>query len=166
MVMFQVLMMWMSLIRYCQDSKLFMSTNMVCHIICSFWRFPSSLREVKCGDQCFCKFKFQLNLRLPRTNSPGHAVHSVLIGGWNQETDRWHRRLAAFIIQHPPLVGLRVVQQSALVSSVYCDLEKNKQISDCSTDSVYHWIYCLFSLFHVSWNLSFHSIKFLWYFFM
>ncbi len=48
MLMFQVLMMWMSLIRYCQDSRLFMSTNIVCHIICSFCRFPSSLRRVKC----------------------------------------------------------------------------------------------------------------------
>lgn len=45
MVMFQVLMMWMSLIRYCQDSMLFMSTNIVCHIVCSLWRFPSSLRR-------------------------------------------------------------------------------------------------------------------------
>lgn len=47
MVMFHVLIMWMSLIRYCQDSRLFMSTNIVCHIVCSLWRFPSSLRKVK-----------------------------------------------------------------------------------------------------------------------
>lgn len=43
MVRFHVLMMWMSLIRYCQDSRLFMSTNIVCHIVCSLCRFPSSL---------------------------------------------------------------------------------------------------------------------------
>lgn len=69
-------------------------------------------------------------------NSPGHTVHSVLIGGWNQEADRRHRRLAAFIIQHPPLVGLRVVQQSAFISSVHCDLEEDKQMlmSDRCTD--------------------------------
>lgn len=48
MVMFQVLIIWMSLIKYCQDNKLFMSTNMLCHIICSFCRFPSSLRIIKC----------------------------------------------------------------------------------------------------------------------
>ena len=35
MVMFQVLMMWMDLIRYCQDNRLFMSTNNVCHMVCS-----------------------------------------------------------------------------------------------------------------------------------
>lgn len=49
MVTFQVLMMLMSLIRYCQDNMLFMSTNIVCHIVCSLWRFPSSLRRVN-GD--------------------------------------------------------------------------------------------------------------------
>lgn len=45
---FQDLMTWMSLIRYCQDNRLFMSTNMFCHITCSFCRFPSSLRKRRC----------------------------------------------------------------------------------------------------------------------
>ena len=47
MVMFQDLISWMSLIRHCQDNRLFMSTNMFCHITCSFCRFPSSLRKMK-----------------------------------------------------------------------------------------------------------------------
>lgn len=49
MVTFQVLMMWMSLIRYCHDNRLFMSTNSVCHMVCSRCRFPSSLRGRKEG---------------------------------------------------------------------------------------------------------------------
>lgn len=66
-------------------------------------------------------------------SSPGNTVHSVLIGGWNQEADRWYRRLAAFIVQHPPLVRLRVVQQSTFISSVDCDLEEDIKTCSCST---------------------------------
>lgn len=57
-------------------------------------------------------------------NSPGHTVHRVLIGGRNHEADGRHGRLTAFIVQHPPLEGLRVVQQGALISSVHCDLRR------------------------------------------
>lgn len=62
-------------------------------------------------------------------DSPGNTVHSVPVGGWNQEADRWDRRLVAFIIQHLPLVGLRVIQQSAFIASVDCDLEEDENSS-------------------------------------
>ena len=67
--------------------------------------------------------------KTPRRHShalPSNAVHGVLVGGWNQEADGRHGRLAAFVVQHPPLVGLRVVQQGALVSSVDGDLEDKR----------------------------------------
>lgn len=71
-----------------------------------------------------------------RANSPSDTVHCVLIGGWNQEADGRHSRLAAFIVQHPPLVGLRVVQQSAFVSSVHRDLRRRNMLtSDRCTES-------------------------------
>lgn len=62
-------------------------------------------------------------------DSPGNTVHSVPVGGWNQEADRWDRCLVAFIIQHLPLVGLRVIQQSAFIASVDCDLEEDENSS-------------------------------------
>lgn len=60
-------------------------------------------------------------------NSPGHAVHRIFISGWNQEAYRWHSWLAAFIVKHPPLEGLWVVQQSAFISSVHRDLEGDEE---------------------------------------
>lgn len=61
-----------------------------------------------------------------RVHSPGHAVHRVLIGGRDQEADGRHGRLAAFVVQHPPLEGLRVVEQGALVPAVHDDLQGAK----------------------------------------
>ena len=49
MVMFQVLMILMSLVRYCHDNRLFMSTCMVCHMVSIFCRLPSRLRERERG---------------------------------------------------------------------------------------------------------------------
>lgn len=108
MVMFQVLMMWMSLIRYCQESILFMSTNIVCHIVCSLWRFPSSLRTIKQRSALVHCVNITLtdSTTAWSQSSPSNAVHGILIGGRNQEADGWDRRLVAFIIQHPPLVRL------------------------------------------------------------
>lgn len=134
MVMFQVLMMWMSLIRYCQDSKLFMSTNIVCHIVCSLWRFPSSLRMMKTGSTLVHCVNMDLTDPQPpgaSLSSPSNTVHSILIGGRNQEADGWYRCLVAFIIQHLPLVRLRVVQQSTFIPSVNCDLEEEKIGCSC-----------------------------------
>lgn len=123
-------MMWMSLIRYCQDSKLFMSTNRVCHITWSFCRFPSSLTEVRWTiSTCSIRILFISGPENHLANSPSDTVHCILIGGWNQEADRWHGRLAAFIIQHPPLEGLRVAQQSTFVSSVHRDLRRRNMLT-------------------------------------
>lgn len=92
-----------------------------------------------CTFQTNCLNVDLTDLRRPgeTLSSPSNAVHSVLIGGRNQEADGWYSRLAAFIIQYPPLVRLRVVQQSTFIPSVNCDLkggEKYMLMSDWSMD--------------------------------
>ena len=53
---------------------------------------------------------------------PGNAVHSLLIGGRHQEADGGDDGLAAPVVQHPPLVGLGVIQQGTLIAPVDRDL--------------------------------------------
>lgn len=139
MVMFQVLMMWMSLIRYCQDNMLFRSTNMVCHMFCSLCRFPSSLRKVrrKWVSRSICLLR--RILRLAYGSSPSNGIHSVLVDRWNQEADGWHRRLIASVVQDPPLVRLRVVQQSALVASVDGDLQNDSKQTHGGQEIIPHY---------------------------
>lgn len=64
--------------------------------------------------------------------SPGNAVHRVLVGGRNQEADGRHRGLAALVVQHPPLEGLRVVEQSTFISSVHRDLQEDEEKRLCN----------------------------------
>lgn len=104
-------------------------------MICSFWRFPSSLRKLSVDISdlhvwiLHLYFVFNNHLLTSSIDSPGHAVYRVLIGGRDQEADGRHSRLTAFIIQHPPLEGLRVVQQGALIPSMHYDLRGHEQVS-------------------------------------
>ena len=57
---------------------------------------------------------------------PGDTVHSLLIGGWDQEADGGDHRLTALVVEHPPLMGLGVIQQGTLIAPVDRDLGGRK----------------------------------------
>lgn len=67
---------------------------------------------------------------------PGDTVHRLLIGGRDQEADGGHDRLAALVVEHPPLVGLRVVQQGALVPAVHRDLGQREREAQTEEEEV------------------------------
>ena len=107
---------------------------------------------------------------------PGNTVHSLLIGGWDQEADGGDHRLASLLVENPPFVGLGVVQQGALIAPVDRDLggqgtaTTTTEVSDVRTGLVLRWRSytlkteeeCLRQLSQVQTLLLCSGVGFLW----